>query len=178
MPTPLKSQSRTRFLLSTWTPVVVMLLVIVRESTASFGGDHTARILRPIWEALFGAVTNQEWDQIHHYIRKTGHFLGYGVQGLAWLRAWLRTWRPRFAWEAWRERWRWALQMALLNTMLIAALDEVHQSFLPNRTGLVSDVLLDSSGAALLLGIAFFFRWAKQKAARDVRPLAAVSEPS
>jgi len=155
-----------------------MLLVIVRESTASFGGDHTARILRPIWETLFGAVTNQEWDQIHHYIRKTGHFLGYGVQGLAWLRAWVRTWQPRFAWDAWRERWRWALQMALLNTMLIASLDEVHQSFLPNRTGLVSDVLLDSSGAALLLGIALFFRWIKQRTARDACPLAVVSEPS
>jgi len=155
-----------------------MLLVIVRESTASFGGDHTARILRPIWEALFGVVTNKEWGEIHHYIRKTGHFLGYGVQGLAWLRAWLRTWQPRFAWEAWRERWRWALQMALLNTMLVAALDEVHQSFLPNRTGLVSDVLLDSSGAALLLGIGFCFQWAKQKAARNVRPLAALSGTS
>ncbi|ADV83962.1 VanZ family protein [Terriglobus saanensis SP1PR4] len=155
-----------------------MLLVIVRESTASFGGDHTGRILRPIWQALFGVVTNREWDHIHHHLRKTGHFLGYGAQGLAWLRAWLRTWQPRFAWEAWRERWRWALQMALLNTMLVAALDEVHQSFLPNRTGLVSDVLLDSSGAALMLVIAFFFRWVKQKTARDVRPLAVVSEPS
>jgi VanZ family protein len=178
MPETTKTLSRRRFLISTWLPVVVMLLVIVRESTSSFGGDHTGRILRPIWEALFGAVTNKQWDQIHHVLRKTGHFVGYGLQGLTWLRAWLRTWRPYFSWAAWKERWRWALQMALFTTMLVASLDEVHQSFLPNRTGMVSDVLLDTAGAALMLTIAFLGRWIKQKTAKDLRPIAVLSDRS
>jgi VanZ family protein len=38
--------------------------------------------------------------------------------------------------------------MALAATFLIATADEIHQTFLPNRTGCFSDVLLDTAGAA------------------------------
>jgi VanZ family protein len=40
--------------------------------------------------------------------------------------------------------------LALLGTAMVASGDEFHQSFLPNRTGVPSDVLLDCCGAIVL----------------------------
>ena len=74
-----------------WLPVVLGIAVIVVESTEAFGSDRTSAPLRKVFEALFGYVSNASWGMIHHYLRKTGHFLGYGFIGLAWLRAWWMT---------------------------------------------------------------------------------------
>lgn len=43
--------------------------------------------------------------------------------------------------------------LALLGTALIASSDELHQAFLPDRTGMFSDVLLDCSGALVMLSL-------------------------
>ena len=56
---------------------------------------------------------------IHHFIRKSGHFIGYGFIGLAWLRAWWMT-LPRFRFLA-------DALLALLGTALMASCDEWHQ---------------------------------------------------
>ena len=135
-----------------WLPVVVMLLVIARESTASFGSMQTSEVLRPMYEAVFGRVRDDSWAAIHHYLRKTGHFVGYGTLGLTWLRAFLLTWVALFRAQAagvWR---RWSFQMAICCTALVASLDELHQSYLPDRTGMMTDVLLDTVGALTLCG--------------------------
>lgn len=132
-----------RTLPSAWLPVVFCIAVIMLESTATFGADHTNGPLRALFEAIFGAVNNAEWPDIHHLIRKTGHFVGYGIIGLVWLRAW-RLSAPRIS--------LWiAFLLALIGTAFMAGSDELHQSFLPNRTGMFSDVVLDCSAALMLL---------------------------
>ncbi len=113
------------------------------ESTVAFGADHTSGPLRWVWEHVFGKVADGRWELLHHLIRKTGHFLGYGTMGLLWLRAWWMT-LPNAAFVL-------DVALALLGTAAVASLDEFHQSFLPNRTGIPSDVLLDCSGAAILV---------------------------
>jgi VanZ family protein len=47
---------------------------------------------------------------------------------------------------------------------LVASLDEWHQSFLPSRTGRVTDVLLDSSAALLALVFMYWRRNGRQAA--------------
>ena len=124
--------------------------MIIIESTAEFGADHTSGPLRWVWEQLFGPVTEARWELLHHYIRKMGHFAGYGTMGILWLRAWWMSLpRAAFVLDAF---------LALLGTAAVASLDELHQSFLPNRTGLPSDVLLDCSGAVVLLLVFFSVR--------------------
>jgi VanZ family protein len=119
------------------------------ESTASFGADRTSGPLRWLWEHLFGSVSDQLWELLHHLIRKTGHFVGYGSMGLLWLRAWWMSLpRAGFLLDA---------TLALLGTALVASADEFHQTFLPNRTGLPSDVLLDCCGAIVLQLIVYLF---------------------
>jgi VanZ family protein len=127
----------------------VGICVIALESTALFGSDNTSGPLRRVWEFVFGQVTNQHWEILHHYIRKTGHFVGYGTMGVLWLRAlWMSLPRAGFLLDA---------TLALLGTALVASADEFHQSFLPNRTGVPSDVLLDCCGAVVLLLLTYLF---------------------
>jgi VanZ family protein len=123
--------------------------VIALESTPLFGTDRTSGPLHWIYEHLLGPVSTPQWLEIHHYIRKTGHFLGYGLTGLVWLRAWWMT-LPRSSYLI-------DAMLALLGTGLIAIVDELHQSLLPNRTGMPSDVLLDCCGAILLQLVVYIF---------------------
>jgi VanZ family protein len=124
-----------------WWPVALMISVIVLESTQTFGADNTSGPLRYLFQAIFGHVSDDRWDIIHHYTRKTGHFVGYGLVGLSWLRAWRMT----------RSEWpfRTDALFAVLATAVIASCDEFHQSFLPNRTSSPWDVLLDCTGAVV-----------------------------
>jgi len=152
------SNSRTgpKFWLSAWLPVALGVALIALESTEFMGSDHTSEPLRRLWEAIFGPVGNARWEVIHHLIRKCGHFFGYGFIGLAWLRAWWMTLpRSYFLEDAF---------LALLGTALVASLDEYHQTFLPNRTGSLWDVLLDCSGAiALQLAVYIYMRLLRPK---------------
>ena len=135
------------FWVSAWLPVLLGIAVIFIESTEWMGADHTSGPLRFLYQAIFGHVTNAQWDIIHHYIRKSGHFIGYGLIGLAWLRAWWMSLpQSRFIPDAF---------MALLGTAVIASLDEYHQAFLPNRTSSPWDVLLDCCGAITLQLLAY-----------------------
>jgi len=61
---------------------------------------------------------------------------------VAWLRAWWMTLpHSHFLEDTF---------LALMGTALTASLDELHQSYLPNRNGSVWDVLLDCGGAIAL----------------------------
>jgi VanZ family protein len=144
-----RARQNLRFWLSAWLPVVIGIGVIALESTELLGSDHTNHPLRWLWEVLFGPVSNARWDVIHHLIRKSGHFFGYGALGVVWLRAWWMS-LPH-------SRFLQDIFLALLGTSLVASLDEWHQSYLPNRTGSVWDALLDCSGAIALLLVAYLY---------------------
>jgi VanZ family protein len=146
----MSSSSRgLKFWISAWLPVVLGIAVIVLESTEWFGSDNTSHPLRLLFEALFGHVNDTAWQFLHHLIRKSGHFLGYGTIGLLWLRAWWMTLsHSHFLVDA---------LLAFLGTALVASADEFHQSFLPDRTGTPWDVLLDCCGAITLQLVVYIF---------------------
>jgi VanZ family protein len=144
------------FWINAWWPVAVAIAIIAVESTEMFGSDNTSGPLRVVYQYFFGQVSDPRWDVIHHHIRKSGHFIGYGLMGLAWLRAWWMTLpHSRFLQDA---------LLALMGTALVASADEYHQSFLPNRTSSPWDVLLDCCGALTLQLIVYvFMRLARPK---------------
>ncbi len=145
-----------RFWVSAWLPVAVGIALVMLESTEYFGADRTTHPLRWLVQLLFGHLGDNTWNFIHLCIRKSGHFLGYGALGLAWLRAWWMTlpW-SRFLSDG---------ALALLGTALVASWDEWHQTFLPNRTGSPWDVLLDCCGAlVVMLTIYAFMRLFRPK---------------
>jgi len=155
-------------LISTWLPVAIGLTVIAMESTGTMSAQNTSDFLRPIFTRLFGPWTDAHWNLFHHLLRKSGHFLGYGTLGLTWLRAWLRTFASRTQWSIAAWRWR-ASALGIAGTFLTASADEYHQTFLPGRTGLFSDVLLDTTGA-LLFTLAVTLLW-RRSSPTDSQPV-------
>jgi VanZ family protein len=145
-PTQTASRPASLFL-SAWLPVLACLLVFAVESTTFGGADHTSTPLRHIAEAVFGFDHLAYWEPIHFFIRKTGHFTGYGLFSLVCFRA-FRLIQPKPA-RRLADRLS-AHGLAIAATFLIASADEFHQTFLPNRNGCFSDVLLDTSGAVAL----------------------------
>ena len=144
-----KADNRRSFwhLVSAWVPVVICVLTIAVESTPYFGSDQTSGPLRRLVEYFFGPVPGFRWWQIHHAIRKTGHFTGYGILSASWFRAFWMTIKAGFAGGSFDRRRLAAHGLAILGTFLVASGDEFHQTFVPNRTGTPWDVLLDCTGA-------------------------------
>ena len=143
------NQHGVRYWVKAWLPVLLCVCVIAIESQEFMGSDHTSGPFRMIFQAIFGHVSNARWEVIHVYIRKSGHFLGYGTMGLAWLRAWLMTLpHSNFLEDAF---------LALMGTALVASCDEWHQTYLQNRTGTPWDVLIDCCGAITLQLIVYVY---------------------
>jgi VanZ family protein len=138
-------------------PALFWLAVIAWESTSFASSEHTGHYLLPVLRFFYPAITLAQFALVHGALRKAGHFFGYGLLSLLMLRAWWTTLiLPRWATRlpSLRQMTRsWSLRVAaiaLVSTMTVAALDEWHQAFLPGRTGMFGDVLLDSSAAAFV----------------------------
>lgn len=89
------------------------------------------------------------FDTCHFIVRKTAHFTEYMVLAAA-VFALVRSYRTRL---------RTALLLAGGYCLVYAAADEFHQLFVSGRSGQVSDVLIDFSGA--LVGLAAAFAYVK-----------------
>ncbi len=141
-----------------WGPVLVAVAVIAVESTRTFSAENTSGWLRPVFEAVLGRISDPHWAQMHHLMRKSGHFGGFGAVCVTFVRAWLLRAMTRAAVSV--SRWRWGASLrAVASTALIASMDEFHQTFLPNRTGKVSDVVLDTCGAVVACGVLWLLCW-------------------
>jgi VanZ family protein len=173
-PTSSEGHLRLQAQMRTWLPVLAFAMVFAVESTPYFGADHTSAPLKRVVEAIFGYDVCVHWDLIHHLIRKTGHFMGYGLFSLICFRSfWITLQNTAFE----LPRQLRAHGLAILATFLVASADELHQSFLPNRTGQFSDVLLDCCGAAALCFVLFLgmqaaegLRQARAKASFRLKP--------
>ncbi len=147
-----------------WWPVAVWLGVIRVESTGYASSQNTFRLLYQTMSFFFGRVNYQFILEMDHILRKSGHFIGYAVlSGLTFL-ALRNTYRDRIQSSLQRpwgkslgDLWRmeWSL-IAILLTVATASMDEIHQTFLPSRTGRWQDVVLDTSGAFVLQLLIYF----------------------
>lgn len=145
--------SETNNLLKAWVAAILWLIVIAIESTAYLSAHNTSRILYPILHFLFG----MDWARFqvwHFYIRKGGHVVGYGILSFLLFRAWRAT-LPSENHAGWMPRWS---AIAVLGTVIVASLDEWHQSFIPSRTGRWQDVVLDTC-AGIAAQILIFLWW-------------------
>ncbi len=117
-----------------WAAIIFLL------STGAFGGEYTSGFIVPFLRWMLPDASVEILWQMHFLIRKAAHFVEYFVLSLLVLRG------VRGGATGWR--WSWAA-WALLIAAGYAALDEFHQSFVPNRGGSPRDVLLDSAGAVV-----------------------------
>ena len=139
-------------LVKTWVAALLWIGLIAIESTDWLSAEHTSRILYPLLHFLIG-LDPAAFEVVHHYIRKCGHFVGYFTLSFFLFRAWRATLRL-----PWTPRWalRWAA-IAFFMSALVASLDEWHQTFIPSRTGRISDVMLDSIAALTAQVLIFLY---------------------
>jgi VanZ family protein len=109
--------------------------VLLALSGQAGSGSLTSQILGWLLPA-----SSPAFDAGHFALRKSLHVLAYGLLGFLNFRA-VRG--PRSGWNL-----RWSL-IAVTLAVFIASLDEWHQTFVPGRTGVVSDVAIDCMGATL-----------------------------
>jgi VanZ family protein len=118
---PVTVPARWREQLRIWLPVLAFSLVFAVESTSYLGAEHTSGPLRRVTEAIFGYDACVHWNAIHILIRKTGHFVGYGLFSLVCFRGFwiaLRSMASRM------QRLLRANGLALASTFLVASADE------------------------------------------------------
>jgi VanZ family protein len=136
-------------LLRAWWPAAVWIVIITFESTDFFSAQHTGSMLYSLLTHLFGRIDFQEFLIFHHYLRKTGHVLGYGMLSLLLLRGFRATFGQANVWARRTALFAW------IGTAFVASMDEWHQSFIPSRTASPRDVLLDSTAGLVFLLIAW-----------------------
>lgn len=124
-----------------WLPTLLWLSIQAAFSTDTFSADHTGTVLWRVIHALFGSISQQHFEQIHFFVRKSAHFCSYGLLSVFAFFSWKATLPAASRWMA-----RWS-GLALLLTLVAASLDEFHQSFVPSRTSSWHDIALDMTGA-------------------------------
>ncbi len=165
-PAALRARLQGARWLGVWLPTIVAMTVIAIESTSTFSAENTSGWIRPVIERFLGHINDTVWAIAHHLMRKSGHFLGYGMVCLTFLRAWLMTLgtRSRLTTRSW---WLISSLRAIGLTALVASLDEWHQTFLPSRTGTPWDVGLDTLGATAWCVLMWvFFRLSSSRRSR------------
>lgn len=88
-------------------------------------------------------ATELEINRLHHMLRKNAHFIAYLILGILVMNA-LRSSR---------EYGYQSIALALLICALYAISDEIHQIYVPGRSGELRDVMIDSVGASVGIGV-------------------------
>lgn len=145
------NKNRMKMLLKTliWLPVIGMAFVIFgfsKQDGEQSGGlsEKAAEVLIDIGQQLHLVEISQEQraqavEQLQLPIRKGAHMSEYALLGI----------QVYIALAVDGLRWQTAGWMAFAGTVLFACTDEIHQLFVPGRSGRVSDVLIDAAGCMI-----------------------------
>jgi VanZ family protein len=130
-----------------WLPAalwVAMLVLIFYFSSQAGSPENSAGWIRAflatIAPALAERITEEQLHLLNYLFRKTGHGTGYFLLTL------LGYWAFRTSFGVERAR---ALRWAVATSLVRAVLDEIHQAFVPGRTGTPVDVMIDAVGITL-----------------------------
>ncbi len=132
-----------------YVPLILSVGVIFFLSTDNGSMSNTGSIVRQILKFLLPNSPEENLAVYHFFIRKLAHFTEYAA---------LAFWASRAFFNSKKEilKSRWFL-WAFLIVVFVAMTDEFNQSFSPNRSGSLYDILLDCLGGfSMILTILFF----------------------
>lgn len=131
-----------------WVPaVIVMVIIFSFSATPAANSNDSSKTIATQVLRIYEDITNNEidistregiLDRLNHIIRKGAHFLEFAL--LAWCIG------LHFAVLKPGKRGLFAYATGF--SAAYALTDEIHQYFIPGRSCQLSDVLLDSCGAA------------------------------
>jgi VanZ family protein len=174
----LKHSSRS--LVRNWWSAVLWMGVIFTESTDMASAKNTGGLLYNVISFVAPHVDQGFVDVLNEVLRKTGHFLGYGILSVLVFLALKNTNRDRLRnlvrrpWgiylrDLWRLEWSFIGVMAAIG---MATYDEIHQTFIPSRTGRWQDVVIDTSGAIAMQVVVYLLAMRKLKQSGSATPQA------
>ena len=130
-----------------WTAVILWMGLIfsLSHQTVAQSSELSVGITEVIVEKVEKVSPNMEFNigSFHHIVRKNAHFFIYLVLGFLVVYA-----LGRSGVHGYRM-----IGLSLLVCVLYAISDEVHQLFVPGRGAQVKDVLIDSAGAIVGVGL-------------------------
>ena len=132
-----------------WLWAVTWIALVQIFAGEAFSASQTSRFIGPLLRWLLPGADAELIATAHFAIRKAAHFIGYAILALLALRAFRLSFDRPLAWLA-------AASFAL--ALAVAAVDESRQAASADRTGALSDVALDLTGAASALALARAFR--------------------
>ncbi len=136
-------------------PVLFWIGLIWLASTEGFSSGNTTRIFRPLLLWLFPSIAEEQIATVHLVTRKAAHFTEYAILAFLARRAFITSSR-----DVLRERW---FSLSLVVVALVAAIDELHQSLVPSRTGSVYDSGIDVAGGLTVLVVFWLYQRAQEK---------------
>lgn len=132
-----------------WVPAALwgaMLLLIFYFSSQAGSPENSAGWIRAFLAvfapALAERLTEAQLHLLNYLFRKMGHGTGYFLLTLVGYWAFRRS----FSKEPIP-----ALHWAVATSLIRAVLDEIHQAFVPGRTGTPVDVMIDAVGITLAM---------------------------
>jgi VanZ family protein len=134
--------------LKNWTPPVLWAVFISYFSTDTFSFVKTASFFDPFLHWIFPAFSAEGREWIHEAVRKLAHWTEFFVFAFLLARAFRSS-------TSFSLRTRWVL-WTLLITGFYASADEIHQLFVPSRSGSFKDSLLDLFGGCCAVLTIFF----------------------
>ena len=143
---PLSSRrvSKSKRFLLYWLPLILWMCIIFTASSDTQSAHHSSVIFEPFIRWLFPHMSESRVGELHHLFRKCCHLMEYAVLGVL---AWRALRQPQ---KNNRRPWRWdEAGLALTIVFAYAGTDEFHQVWVPGRTALVSDVIVDTCGGAI-----------------------------
>ena len=124
-----------------WFPVFLWICFIFWMSTGMFSAQNTYLFFEPLLRFFAPSISHKETVFLHIILRKLAHVTEYFISGLLLFRAFRNGSNKR-------REWIWAFS-SLLIIIIIAASDEIHQSFISTRTASLVDVGVDIMGGFL-----------------------------
>ena len=141
------------------------MIVIFTGSGDAQSFQHSSTIFEPLMHWLFPSMSQAHIQTLHYLFRKCAHLTEYAFLAVLFWRAFrhpsIQLFRP----------WNWSVAAQALGLVFVyATLDELHQCFVPGRTGQVFDVVVDVIGGVLGLAVlwACHLMWNRWRRARAV----------
>ena len=121
-----------------------MLFIFVMSS---FGSDSSnaqssqiIQVLHQVFPNLSSRTSGLDASVLTFIVRKTAHFTEYAILGILFYFFYRQTLPQKNGLQL--------FVLAILSSFLYACTDEIHQLFVPGRSGQFTDVLVDTLGAS------------------------------
>lgn len=168
-----------KIVVSSIATIFLILLYAVIFSFSEQNGEASGGLSRMISEkcvAFLNFLSGKNWTEtmmkglaeyFENPIRKLAHFVEYAVMGVLLFGIW-------YPWVGnsceWKKGFHLVLKIGIPWVFVSAALDEIHQLFVPGRYGCFADVLLDTAGGCFgmlcSIWMAKYFVHKKEKRSR------------